>query len=65
MLQLPQMNCYPEVNSILVLDNAPVHKGSKIGKLCWDAGVRIQYLAPYYPKLNPIEMRFLVVKYHL
>ncbi|KAI7966638.1 hypothetical protein MJO29_002386 [Puccinia striiformis f. sp. tritici] len=62
---LPRMNRYPAVNSILVLDNARVHKGGRIPKLCSDAGIRVMYLPPYCPELNPIEMCFSVVKAHL
>ncbi|KAI7933240.1 hypothetical protein MJO29_016955 [Puccinia striiformis f. sp. tritici] len=62
---LPQMNPYPAVNSILVLDNARVHKGGRIPKLCADAGIRVTYLPPHCPELNPIELCFLVVKAHL
>ena len=59
------MNRYPAINSILVLDNARIHKGGRISQLCSEAGVRVVYLPPYCPELNPIEMCFSVVKSHL
>jgi transposase len=59
------MNPYPAINSILVLENAWVHTGGQIPELCSEAGVRIKYLPPYCPKLNPIELCFLVIKSHL
>ncbi|KAI7963154.1 hypothetical protein MJO29_003581 [Puccinia striiformis f. sp. tritici] len=61
----PRINPYPAVNIILVLDNARVHKGSHIPKLSAEAGIRVTYLPPYGPELNPIELRFSVVKAHL
>lgn len=85
-LQLPAMNAYPERNSILVMDNCPIHRGGRIRQLCdargqsvfaitihsisrfltqsacVNTGVRLVYLPPYCPELNPIEMCFSVVK---
>ena len=59
------MNSYPAVNSILVLDNARVHRGGRIPRLCLEAGIRVVYLPPYCPELNPVEMCFSVVKSHI
>ncbi|KAI7933840.1 hypothetical protein MJO29_016678 [Puccinia striiformis f. sp. tritici] len=59
---LPRMNRYPAVNSILVLDNARIHGGSRVAELCKEAGVRLQYLPPYCPELNPIEFCFAKIK---
>ncbi|KAA1091662.1 hypothetical protein PGT21_050250 [Puccinia graminis f. sp. tritici] len=62
---LPRMNAYPARNSILVLDNAQIHANERIAKLCADVGVRLVYLPPYCPELNPIELVFLQVKSNL
>lgn len=64
-LQLPRMSQYPSFNSILVCNNAKVHKGARINKMCHEAGIRVIYLPPYCPELNPIEMCFSVIKSHL
>ncbi|KNF02946.1 hypothetical protein PSTG_03895 [Puccinia striiformis f. sp. tritici PST-78] len=62
---LPRMNKYPDVNSVLVCDNAAIHRRPRVAQLCADAGVRLVYLPPYCPELNPIELCFAAVKLHL
>ena len=64
-VQLPWMNGYPDFNLILVMDNAKIHSSRKIRRLCWEAGVRLVYLPPYCPELNPIELCFSQLKYYL
>ena len=48
--------------SVLVLDNASIHKGGRIESLVSTAGCRILYLPPYSPDLNPIEFAWAFVK---
>ena len=48
--------------SVLVLDNAPIHKGGNIEALAQGAGCRVLYLPPYSPDMNPIELIWSVVK---
>lgn len=59
---LPRMQPYPAPNSVLILDNAQIHHGGRIAKLCRDARVMLRYLPPYCPNLNPIETGFSVLK---
>ncbi|OAV99806.1 hypothetical protein PTTG_25301 [Puccinia triticina 1-1 BBBD Race 1] len=59
---LPQMNRYPDINSVLVLDNARIHGGERIVEFCQNAGVKLMFLPTYSPELNPIEMCFSQVK---
>jgi transposase len=59
------MNRYPAVNSILVCDNARIHRGPRVERLCEDAGVMLIYLPPYCPELNPIELCFAAMKSNL
>ena len=59
------MNSFPGPNSVLVLDNAPVHHGGRIAQLCASAEVLLIYLPPYSPDLNPIEKVFSVLKSQL
>ncbi|KAA1115552.1 hypothetical protein PGT21_050172 [Puccinia graminis f. sp. tritici] len=59
---LPRMNRYPDSNSVLVCDNATWHRGERVQQLCDAAGVRLMYLPPYCPELNPIELCFAAVK---
>ncbi|KNE91370.1 hypothetical protein PSTG_15235 [Puccinia striiformis f. sp. tritici PST-78] len=62
---LPRMNRYPGINSCLVMDNARIHRGGQVAELCEAAGVRLVYLPPYTPELNPIELCFSQVKARL
>lgn len=48
------MNAYPGSYSVLVLDNASIHKGQHLLNICNSKGVRIEYLPPYSPDLNPV-----------
>jgi transposase len=59
------MNPYPEPNSVLVMDNARIHHGGRIAELAAERGIRILYLPPYSPDLNPIEKAFSVLKSYL
>ena len=59
------MNAYPAVNSVLVIENAAIHRRPRVAALCEAAGVRLIYLPPYFPEWNPIEVCFSQVKIHL
>jgi transposase len=59
------MNPYPGVNSVLVMDNATIHRRPRVARLCREAGVKLIYLPPYCPELNPIEVCFSQVKNNL
>ena len=41
--------------SVIVLDNARIHKGGKIEKIVEEAGCKLLYLPPYSPDFSPIE----------
>ncbi|KAI7951534.1 hypothetical protein MJO28_007218 [Puccinia striiformis f. sp. tritici] len=62
---LPRMNRYPNKDSILVCDNAAIHRGPRVQRLCDQFGVLIVYLPPYCPELNPIELCFAAMKQNL
>jgi len=47
---------------IVVMDNLSSHKGQRIRRLIERAGATVEYLPPYSPDLNPIEMVFSKVK---
>ena len=48
--------------SVLVLDNASIHKGGNLERLARRAGCRVLYLPPYSPDMNPIELIWSFVK---
>jgi|ERR1700690_1726880 transposase len=62
---MPKCNPYPGPLSVLVLDNAKIHHGDELLELADRFGVRIEYLPPYSPDLNPIEEAFSKVKHFL
>lgn len=49
-------------NQVVVMDNAAFHKSDKTRKLIEDTGVKLLYLPPYSPDLNPIEQKWSHVK---
>ena len=53
---------FPEPKSVLIMDNASFHRGDRIDQLCFEAAVKIMYLPPYSPDLNPIEEMFAELK---
>lgn len=53
---------YPAPKSVLVIDNASFHRSERIEQLCFDKGVKLVYLPPYSPGLNPIEEFFAELK---
>jgi transposase len=50
---------------IVAMDNLPVHKVAGVEEAIEAAGATSQYLPPYSPDLNPIEMAFSKLKAHL
>lgn len=56
---------WPEPRSVLIMDNASFHHSDKIKNMCFEAGVKLLYLPPYSPDLNPIEEFFSELKAHI
>jgi transposase len=48
--------------SVLVMDNASIHKGGRIECLVSKASCHLLYLPAYSPDLNPIELAWAFVK---
>jgi hypothetical protein len=59
---LDKMNPYPQPNSVLVMDNASTHHFDGIRDIIEARGMRLVYLPPYSPDLNPIEEGFSGMK---
>jgi transposase len=53
---------WPETKSVIVMDNASFHRTERVERLCYEAGVKLMYLPPYSPYLNPIEEFFAELK---
>jgi transposase len=47
---------------IVVMDNLSAHKGARVRELIEERGVKLLYLPPYSPDLNPIEEAFSKMK---
>lgn len=47
---------------VVVMDNLSSHKGVRVRSLIESRGARLEFLPPYSPDLNPIEMVFAKVK---
>lgn len=59
---LPQMNKWPLPNSVLVIDNATIHKVAGIREMVEERGARLLYLPAYSPDFNPIDLAFSTIK---
>ncbi|KAB5589586.1 DDE family endonuclease [Ceratobasidium theobromae] len=59
---LDMMNPWPQRNSVIIMDNASIHKSRNIERLIRDRGCRLIYLPAYSPDLNPIEQMFSWLK---
>lgn len=60
---LPQLR--NPAKSVLILDNASWHKKDAMFDICEEYGVKIIFLPPYSPDLNPIEKFWANVKRRL
>ena len=47
---------------VIVMDNLRAHKDPRVVPLCAEQGVRVLYLPPYSPDLNPIESGWALQK---
>lgn len=50
---------------VLVMDNLRAHHSPHVGPACAARGVRVLYLPPYSPDLNPIESGWALQKQHV
>jgi len=51
-----------EPGAIVVIDNLGSHKGRKVRQMLRKAGIKLFFLPPYSPDLNPIEEMFSKLK---
>jgi hypothetical protein len=59
---LPQMNKWPLPNSVLIVNNASIHKVASICELVEEHSMHLLFLPAYSPNYNPIENAFLSIK---
>jgi len=63
-LQYIKQVLIPTLNpgDLVICDNLPSHKSPEVRKALKEVGADIQYLPPYSPDMNPIEMAFSKIK---
>ena len=56
-----------EENKTIVMDNAAFHRKNKLYELCPNSSknLRLIFLSPYSPELNPIEKYWAILKINL
>ncbi|CAO1638558.1 unnamed protein product [Sympodiomycopsis kandeliae] len=59
---LPECQPFPAPRSVIVCDNASVHKNPALIEMVEAAGCKMEYLPPYSPDFNPIEKCFSKIK---
>jgi hypothetical protein len=59
---IDNMNPFPAPNSVIMMDNASIHKSEELRNMVEARGMRIVFLLPYSPDLNPIEESFSCIK---
>jgi transposase len=50
---------------VLVMDNLPAHHDPRVAEACTKRGLRLLYLPPYSPDLNPIEPGWALQKQYV
>jgi len=51
---------YPAQYSVLILDNASIHKSQYLRDICEGKGIRLEFLPPYSPDYNPVCKNFVI-----
>ena len=59
---LPELHQWPGPRSIVVIDNASIHRYPQLAQACELVKAKLVYLPPYTPQLNPIECGFNLMK---
>ena len=59
------MNPFPSTNSVLVLNNVKIHHDQELFDYLNAFEVKVEFLPPYSPDLNPIETAFSTIKQFL
>lgn len=61
-MQLPHMNPFPGPNSVVVMDNASIHRTPAVLSFLWRHQIHVVFTPAYTPERNPIEELFAQLK---
>ncbi|KII63212.1 hypothetical protein RF11_07893 [Thelohanellus kitauei] len=56
LMELSQINA--NLSKVYIMDNARIHRSSVVSAFVQNSNIRIEFLPPYSPQLNPIEEYF-------
>jgi len=59
---LPKCKPYPGPRSVIIMDNASIHRAEELRPIIEAKNCRLEFLPPYSPDFNPIEYSFSVIK---
>ena len=57
-----ELSPHLDANSVVIMDNARIHKTPKTQTLIQGCGAKVLYLPPYSPDYNPVEHQFANIK---
>ena len=57
-----ELSPHLDVNSVVIMDNAPIHKTDQTQAVIQAWGASVLYLPPYSPDYNPVEHQFANIK---
>lgn len=57
-----ELSPHLDANSLVIMDNARIHKTEQTHALIQDYGASVLYLPPYSPDYNPVEHKFANIK---
>ncbi|KII73270.1 hypothetical protein RF11_04820 [Thelohanellus kitauei] len=60
LMELSQINA--NLSKVYIMDNARIHRSSVVSAFVQNSNIRIEFLPPYSPQLNPIEEYFSRLK---
>ena len=57
-----ELSPHLDANSLVIMDNARIHKTTETQALIQTRGASVLYLPPYSPDYNPVEHKFANIK---
>ena len=57
-----ELSPHLDAKSVVIMDNARIHKTEQTQALIQRCGAKVLYLPPYSPDYNPVEQKFANIK---